>query len=85
MKEPKLALQDFQAARATGKAPPTVILDEGYALSSVGDKRGAVNKLKEAIDEADAGRLELTPQQRFDTRNGIAGLDREWGGYFSAG
>jgi len=85
MKEPKLALQDFQAARATGKAPPTVILDEGYALSGVGDKRGAVNKLKEAIDEADAGRLELTPQQRFDTRSGIAGLDREWGGYFSAG
>ncbi|KAG0955391.1 hypothetical protein G6F31_012895 [Rhizopus arrhizus] len=32
MNEPKLALQDFQAARATGKAPPTVILDEGYAL-----------------------------------------------------
>ncbi|MGV2908008.1 NfrA family protein [Achromobacter sp. AGC25] len=85
MKQPKLALQDFQAARATGKAPPTVILDEGYALSGVGDKRGAVDKLKEAIDEADAGRLELTPQQRFDTRNGIAGLDREWGGYFSAG
>ncbi|NMK46731.1 hypothetical protein [Achromobacter sp. Bel] len=85
MKQPKLALQDFQAARATGKAPPTVILDEGYALSGVGDKRGAVDKLKQAIDEADAGRLELTPQQRFDTRNGIAGLDREWGGYFSAG
>lgn len=85
MKEPKLALQDFQAARATSKAPPTVILDEGYALSGVGDKRGAVDKLKQAIDEADAGRLELTPQQRFDTRNGIAGLSREWGGYFSAG
>jgi len=85
MKQPKLALQDFQAARATGKAPPTVILDEGYALSGVGDKRGAVEKLKEAIDEADAGKLELTPQQRFDTRNGIGGLSREWGGYFSAG
>lgn len=85
MGQPKLALQDFQAARATGKAPPTVILDEGYALSGVGDKRGAVDKLKEAIDEADAGRLELTPQQRFDTRSGIAGLSREWGGYVSAG
>ncbi|CAB3673017.1 NfrA family protein [Achromobacter pestifer] len=85
MKQPKLALQDFQAARATGKAPPTVILDEGYALSGTGDKRGAVDKLKEAIDEADAGKLELTPQQRFDTRNGIAGLDREWGAYVSAG
>lgn len=85
MGQPRLALEDFQAARATGKAPPTVILDEGYALSGVGDKRGAVEKLKQAIDEADAGRLELTPQQRFDTRSGIAGLSREWGGYVSAG
>ncbi len=85
MRQPGLALQDFQAARATGKAPPTVILDEGYALAGVGDKRGSVERLKQAIDEDDAGRLELTPQQRFDTRNAIGGLSREWGGYFSAG
>lgn len=85
MGKPRLALEDFQAARATGKAPPTVILDEGYALSGVGDKRGAVEKLKQAIDEADAGKLELTPQQRYNTRSGIAGLSREWGGYVSAG
>jgi len=85
MRQPKLALEDFQAARATGKAPPTVILDEGYALAGVGDKRGAVDRLKEAIDENDAGKLDLTPQQRFDTRNAIGGLAREWGGYFSAG
>lgn len=85
MRQPGLALQDFQAARATGKAPPTVILDEGYALAGTGDKRGAVDRLKEAIDENDAGKLDLTPQQRFDTRNAIGGLAREWGGYFSAG
>ncbi len=85
MRQPQLALQDFQAARATGKAPPTVILDEGYALAGTGDKRGAVDRLKTAIDENDAGKLELTPQQRFDTRNAIGGLSREWGGYFSAG
>ena len=54
------ALRDFQAARATGKAPPTAILDEGYALSGVGDKRGAVDRLKEAIDQDDAGKLDLT-------------------------
>ena len=76
---------DFQAARATGKAPPTAILDEGYALSGVGDKRGAVDRLKEAIDQDDAGKLDLTPQQRFDTRSSIAGLSREWGGYISTG
>lgn len=85
MKQPALALQDFQAARATGKAPPTVILDEGYARAGAGDKRGAVTDLKQAIDQADAGTLELTPQQRFDTRSGIAELSREWGGYVSAG
>lgn len=85
MKQPALALQDFQAARATGKAPPTVILDEGYARAGAGDKRGAVADLKQAIDEADAGKLELTPQQRFDTRSGVAELSREWGGYVSAG
>ncbi|WP_332610524.1 NfrA family protein [Achromobacter sp. ESBL13] len=84
-KQPALALQDFQAARATGKAPPTVILDEGYARAGAGDKRGAVADLQQAIDEADAGKLELTPQQRFDTRSGVAELSREWGGYVSAG
>ena len=55
MRQPALALRDFEAARATGKAPPTVILDEGYARAGAGDKRGAVNNLKQAIDEADAG------------------------------
>ena len=59
MRQPR-ALRDFQAARATGKAPPTAILDEGYALSGVGDKRGAVDRLKEAIDQDDAGKLDLT-------------------------
>ena len=68
-----------------GQAPPTAILDEGYALSGVGDKRGAVDRLKEAIDQDDAGKLDLTPQQRFDTRSSIAGLSREWGGYISTG
>ncbi len=85
MRQPALALRDFEAARATGKAPPTVILDEGYARAGAGDKRGAVNNLKQAIDEADAGKLALTPQQRFDTRSGIGELSREWGGYVSAG
>ena len=40
MKQPALALQDFQAARATGKAPPTVILDEGYARAGAGHRPG---------------------------------------------
>ncbi|MEE9928359.1 NfrA family protein [Microvirgula aerodenitrificans] len=83
--QPALALEDFRAARATGKAPPTAILDEAFAMSGTGDKRGAVGILKQAIDEADAGRLELDPQQRYNTRAGIAGLSREWGATVSAG
>ena len=59
MRQPRGAAR-LPAARATGKAPPTAILDEGYALSGVGDKRGAVDRLKEAIDQDDAGKLDLT-------------------------
>ncbi|CAN0624606.1 putative bacteriophage N4 adsorption protein A [Burkholderia multivorans] len=83
--EPKKAVEDFHAAQATGKAPPTLVLDEGYALANAGDKRGAVERLKRAIDLNDAATLPMTPQQRFDTRNAIAGLSREWGATVSAG
>jgi tetratricopeptide (TPR) repeat protein len=82
---PDLALQSFEAARATGKAPATSILDLAYAQSAAGDKRAAVQSLKSAIDQADAGTLDLDPQRRFDTRSAISGLSREWGGYVSAG
>jgi Flp pilus assembly protein TadD len=83
--EPGKAVADFRAARATGNAPPTSILDEGYALANAGDKRGAVDTLKHAIDMSDAGKLALTPEQRFDTRNSIGGLSRQWGATVSAG
>ena len=83
--EPKLALADFRAARQTGEAPATVILDEAYAQSAAGDKRGAVTILKSAIDQADRGKLELDPEQRMNTRNAIGGLGREWGAYSSTG
>lgn len=83
--EPAKAVADFRAARATGDAPPTSMLDEGYALANAGDKRGAVDTLKHAIDMNDAGKLALTPEQRFDTRSSIGGLSREWGATVSAG
>jgi Flp pilus assembly protein TadD len=84
-RQPDLALQDFSAARATGKAPPTVILNEAYAQSAMGDNPGAVKKLKKAIDMADANQLELDDQQRYNTRGAIAGMDREWGATVSLG
>ncbi len=82
---PEQALHDIQAARATGKAPPLAILDEGYARAGAGDKRGAARTLMQAIDQADAGTLALDEEQRYNTRGAIAGFSREWGGYVSAG
>ncbi|OZI39417.1 hypothetical protein CEG14_07830 [Bordetella genomosp. 1] len=83
--QPDRALQDFRAARDTGKAPPTVVLDEAYALSAMGENRQAVQQLKHAIDLADTGALQLDDQQRENTRGAIAGLSREWGAIASVG
>ena len=77
--ESQAALDDFRAARATGKAPPLAILDESYALARVGRKSDAVGMFKQAIDQHDGNELELTPEQRYNTRSAIAGLSREWG------
>ena len=83
--QPAKALDDFRNARATGRAPAAAVLDEGYAQAASGDKRGAVTTLKTAIDDADANRLQLSPEQRNASRQNIAGLSREWGGYVSTG
>ncbi|QXH51700.1 tetratricopeptide repeat protein [Pseudomonas fakonensis] len=78
-KQPERAREDFRAAADTGKAPKTIILDEAYALSAMGEKPAAVEKLKQAIDMDDAGKLDLDAQQRQNTRSAITGFDREWG------
>lgn len=83
--EPALAAEDFQYARQTGEAPGSVVLDEAYARAASGDNRGAVGNLREAIDEDDAGNLELTPLQRYNIRSSVADLSREWGAMLSLG
>ncbi|WP_447918536.1 NfrA family protein [Achromobacter aegrifaciens] len=82
--QPAGAASDFAAARATGQAPPRLILDQAYAQSAMGDNRAATDSLKQAIDMDDAGQLGLTPLERYNTRSGVAALSREWGGSFSA-
>ncbi len=77
--QPERAREDFRAAGDTGKAPKTVVLDEAYALSAMGEKPAAVQQLKHAIDMADSGTLDLDEQQRNNTRSAITGFDREWG------
>ncbi|WP_353192773.1 hypothetical protein [Pandoraea pnomenusa] len=83
--EPALAVDDFRAARATGKAPPALIIDEGYALSAAGDKAAAEETFRSAIDQYDAKKLALTPEQLYDTRSAIADVSRQWGATVSIG
>lgn len=85
LRQPGLALEDFRAARRTGKVPSTVVLDEAYAMAAMGDNLSAVRRLRHAIDMDDAGTLDLDEQQRFNTRSAIAGLDREWGATVTLG
>ncbi|MCE1118616.1 MULTISPECIES: NfrA family protein [Pseudomonas] len=82
--QPARAREDFRAARDTGKAPNTVVLDEAYALSAMGEKPAAVRQLKHAIDMDDAGTLQLDAQQRHNTRSAITAYDREWGATVTA-
>lgn len=82
--QPARAREDFRAARDTGKAPKTVVLDEAYALSAMGEKPAAVRQLKHAIDMDDAGTLQLDEQQRHNTRSAITAYDREWGATVTA-
>lgn len=85
MKNPALALEDFRAARATGKAPAAAIVSEGFAQGSAGDRPGAIATLKSAIDMADEGEIKLTDEERLNTRGGISGFSREWGATVSLG
>lgn len=77
--KPLLALEDFVAARNTGNAPATNLLDEAYAMAATGRRLPAAAMLRQAIDDADEGKLPLDKQQRFDTRSAIANFSREWG------
>ncbi|AVS67322.1 hypothetical protein C8245_17990 [Paracidovorax avenae] len=82
---PQLALQDFVAARSTGEAPATNVLDEAYATAATGNRPAAAAMLRQAIDDADAGKLPLDAQQRFDTRSAVGNFSREWGVNASVG
>ncbi len=83
--DPAKAVADFSRARATGKAPERAMLDEGFAAAAAGDKRQGSALLKDAIDQADRGTLDLSPDQRLNLRQNISNLEREWGAYVSAG
>ncbi|MCT8176591.1 NfrA family protein [Variovorax sp. CY25R-8] len=78
-KDPALALQDFVAARNTGQAPRSNLLDEAQAAAGTGDRAGAAATLRQAVDDEDVGWLSLDRQQLHDLRSTIASYSREWG------
>lgn len=80
-----LAYLDFEAARATGDAAPITTLDHAYSAAAMGKKRQAASLLREGLDRADTGEINLTDQQRMNLRQNVANLEREWGAYASAG
>ncbi|WP_313643093.1 hypothetical protein [Stenotrophomonas sp.] len=79
--ETSLGLADLEAAAATGKAPPTIGLDQAYARAGMGaSERGqASQQIREALHEADQGNLSLTPEQRRYARSSLTELERRWG------
>ena len=48
-------------------------------MAETGGRLPAAAMLRQAIDDADEGKLPLDKQQRFDTRSAIANFSREWG------
>jgi len=74
----------FAEADARGDAPPRMWLDAGYSADRLGDKPAAVRHFSRALDEARAGRLELSPEDAFRLRRANAEMSRQWGAYLSA-
>lgn len=82
---PQSALDDFVAARATGRAPPQNTLDEAYARAALGDRPAAAGLLRDALDTAARGTLPLDAQQRYDTRSSASAFARQWGASVTVG
>lgn len=85
LNQPALALADIRVARITGKAPATAIVSEGFAQAADGDKLGAIQTLKSAVDMAEENLIQLTEEERWNTRSAISGFDREWGATVAVG
>lgn len=75
----KTALDVFDRARAGNRLPATSLRDGAYAASRQAKNDQAIEYFQSAIDAADSGQLELTPQQLFATRREVADRTRSWG------
>jgi Flp pilus assembly protein TadD len=73
------AHESFRKADAQTRLTPTATQDAAYNAMRVNDDEQAVTYFKRVIDSTNAGDLDLTPQQLFDTRRAVADVSRTWG------
>lgn len=73
------ALEAFNRADASGSLPNAAWRDAAFAAVRTGQDAQAIGYFKRAIDDANAGKLALTPQQLFETRRAVAEVSREFG------
>ena len=79
--------QFYNSAEQARTIPAAQLEDAAYAAEHVGDAPAAVRRHVAALDSADAGQIQITPQQRQDLLLSVGDLDREWGssaGVFSS-
>lgn len=81
-----IAVGDDAAAQVAfaeaGRSEPLsgrVALDAGYSARRLGRDADALRYFSRGIDEGEAGRLDLEPQQVFEIRREISTLERRWG------
>ena len=69
----------FRKADADTRLTPTATQDAAYNAMRVNDDEQAVTYFKRVIDAKNAGELDMSPQQLFDTRRAVADVSRTWG------
>ena|GEM_PF-346730 len=75
------AAQAFGALDAAGKLPATALRDVAFTAVNADQRPLAAGYFRRAIDAADAGALDLTPQSLYETRRAVSELERRWGAY----
>ena len=75
----RTGLDVFNRAHAAGKLPSTSLQDAAYTATRMVDNEQSMLYFREAIDAAEAGRLQLSSRQKFATRRELADRERTWG------
>jgi len=73
------ALSIFNRARDQDRLPDTALRDGAYTASRLAENEQSIGYFKQAISAVHEGRLDMTPQQQYETRREISDRDRSWG------